>query len=654
MCGIVAYLTTDACNDGSILDIDASLKLIQHRGPDGKGRWIDPMGRVGLGHQRLSIIDLVNGQQPITNETGDIHLIVNGKFYDFEKIRSELQALGHVFKTNSDSEIAIHLYEEKGLSFLDSLRGEFALCLWDARRALFVCARDRFGVKPLFYGQINGRLMVASEMKAFLPLGWKPKWDIHSIVNSGIMCDSRTMFQGISKLLPGHYMIATHSGSIEIRKYWDADYCDKKVSETRSIEEMINGVRTHLVEAVRLRLRADVPVAVYLSGGIDSSTILGIASTILREKDPNAKIDTFTISFADRKHSDESDIAQRTAEHCGANFRKLCIRETDLSAAFEDTIWHCEAPIFELGPVAKFLLSRFVNDEGYKVVLTGEGSDEHFAGYSFLMEDYLREADIAFNTVVEPEKIELANIAALNRVWHDLEAVSISDLDAVTSRRMLNGINTHCLLASIYGLPREMFTDAVLKCTGEPDSCFTIAASVDGTARYKANNKWHPLHTALYVQSHTEFPHFVLTHLSDRAEMAHSVESRMPYLDHHLTEYVNQLPPSIKIKYPIEKWILREAAKPYITKELYARTKFVFVGPPIESKNTPHSNYLNNRITQEAVESLGWLRWDFVEKMKMLFFENNDRKAQNLLNSIASMIVISEKFGVETYGKKKQ
>ena len=651
MCGIIAFLTTDGCHDGPVPDLEAALKMLQHRGPDGNGIWIDPHGRVGLGHQRLSIIDLAHGQQPITNETGDIQLIVNGEFYEFEKIREELETLGHVFKTKSDSEIAIHLYEDQGLTFLDSLRGEFALCLWDARKSLLICARDRFGVKPLFYGQVKGRLLVASEIKAFLPLGLEPEWDIHSTVNYGIDCDSRTLFKGISKLMPGHYMTATLSGSLSIHQYWDADYPDKNLIETRSVEEMIDGVRSRLIDAVRVRLRSDVPVGVYLSGGIDSSAILGIATSILRESNPHVKMDVFTMSFADNKHLDESDIAERTATYCGANFKKLSISEADLSAAFDDAVWHSEAPLRGFNGVSKFLLSRFVHNEGYRVVLTGEGSDEHFAGYSFFMADYLREADISFNTNVDQRLAKLEAIESSASMWNNVAVKPMSYSDSVTSRRMLNGISTHRVLASFYEFPSEFFTDAVLKHTGEPDCCFTMAASVDGTARYKANNKWHPLHTALYIQSHTMLPHALCNYLGDRTDMAHSIETRVPFLDCPLTEYVNQLPPSVKIKYPTEKWILREAVKPYITEELYLRKKHPFAAPLTKAKDTPHGIYLNNRLTRTTIEAIGWIRWDFVEKMKASFFDTNSERAQNMLNIILSLVIISERFNVKPYAK---
>jgi len=283
--------------------------------------------------------------------------------------------------------------------------------------------------------------------------------------------------------------------------------------------------------------------------------------------------------------------------------------------------------------------------------LTGEGADEHFGGYSFFLADYFRDADISFNTDVDQRLTKLEAIESSASMWNDVAIKPMSYSDSVSSRRMLNGISTHRVLASFYEFPRELFTDTVLKHTGEPDSCFTMAASVDGIARFKANNKWHPLHTALYIQSHTMLPHALCNYLGDRADMAHAVETRVPFLDHPLTEYVNQLPPSVKIKYPTEKWILREAAKPYISEELYLRKKHPFAAPLIEAKKTPHGIYLNNRLTREAIEAIGWIRWDFVEKMKVSFFDNNNQKAQNLLNIILSLVIISEKFGVKPYGK---
>lgn len=649
MCGIVAYLNTDDCKQNLDPNIEGALNLINHRGPDTRGVWIDPHHRIGLGHNRLSIIDAMCGNQPISNEVGDIQLIVNGEFYGFERIREDLEAAGHVFRSKSDSEIAIHLYEDLGLSFLDSLNGEFALCLWDSRKSILICARDRFGVKPLYYTNINGQICIASEMKAFLPFGLVSEWDIDSVVNGGVFFDSRTILKGVKKLPPGHYMVMTLSGSIETHRYWDADYPDKNVRENRSLEEMIDGVHKRLSEAVRIRLRADVPVGIYLSGGIDSSAVLGIASELLRKKNANVKIDAFTISFSEKKNLDESDIAERTAQHLGVNFHKLEVCEKDLTTAFDDCIWHCEAPLCDLNSVAKFLLSRFANGKGFKVVLTGEGSDEHFGGYSFFTADYLREADTFLMDDTSQRLTTLSDIEAQYSMWNTFALRNISYLDDVVSRRMLNGISTHRIRSALFSLPTEVFTDDVMKRTGLPDPCFTMATAVNGIARSKARTKWHPLHTALYIESHTILPNHICNHLGDRTEMAHSIEGRVPFLDHNLTEYVNNLPPSVKINHSINKWILREATKPYITDEVYHRKKHPFIAPSVQTENTPHGIYLTQRLNQEAIEALGWVRWEYVQHLKESFFKHHSRKSINLLNFLLSMVVISEKFRVKRY-----
>ena len=308
-----------------------------------------------------------------------VHIVVNGEFYDFEEIRRGLIQKGHQFKSKSDSEILIHLYLEYGVGCLDHLRGEFAFVLWDARTRQLFCARDRYGVKPLFYTQFGGRLYIASEAKAFLGFGWCPEWDIHSTVHNGVIADPQmTLFRGVSKLRAGHYLTLSSSGTLSIRAYWQAEYPDRAITEHRSDAEMVEGIRTRLVDSVRTRMRADVPVGVYLSGGIDSSAVLGIAASILRESDPNAKLEAFTISFPEADGSfDESAVAERTAVHAGANFHKIVMATDDLCAALEDSVWHCEAPVIDLNGVAKFLLSRHVRDFGIRCVLTGEGSDGH-------------------------------------------------------------------------------------------------------------------------------------------------------------------------------------------------------------------------------------------------------------------------------------
>ncbi|TPX69658.1 asparagine synthase (glutamine-hydrolysing) [Spizellomyces sp. 'palustris'] len=604
---------------------------------------------------------LATGQQPISNETGDIHVVVNGELYGFEEIRSQLRADGHVFKTESDSEIVVHLYEELGLSFLERLRGEFALCLWDSRKGLFIAARDRFGIKPLYYSVINGALVLASEMKAFLALGWKPTWDVESIVHGGSSFDNRTVFKGVSKLPAGKYMTATLSGSIDIQTYWDADYPDKRVPDVRTVEDMIQGVRERLFESIRVRMRSDVPLAIYLSGGIDSAAIAGIAMAILRETDSKASIDAFTIAFPGKgaEQFDEGPIAERMARHIGARFHKIPITEDDLVAGFEEAIWHFEHPMPDLNAIGKYLLSKEVRDRKFKVVLTGEGADEHFAGYAFFLADYLREPDVAVENPLSDVQREAKLQEIEGKTGGSYDTVLVSKMsynDASVGRRMLNGISSHRQLAGAAQIPQDIFQRSLIEKTGAPDACTALAAGLSGIARENARTKWHPLHTALYAESRTFLGNVLCNVLGDRSEMAHSVEGRTPFLDHHLCAYVNSLPPSVKIRASetgelTEKWVLREAAKPYISEEIYNRRKHPYLAPVSNLAESPVGVLLRQRITKESIGRLGWARWEVVEQLKKSFETTGSTMALRTLLVMLSFVVMSERFNVKTYEK---
>jgi len=398
MCGFSGVLYT-AGNDAPEVvkqDLENSLDYLAHRGPDAKSTYVHPSGILGLGHVRLSIIDLPSGHQPLSDEDEKIWAVVTGELYDFERIREELKAQGAQFKTNGDSELLVQLYKLYGLNAVLQMRGEFAFILWDDRRKHLFVGRDRFGIKPLYYVQAGNKLLVASEIKAFIPMGWTPEWDVDSIMNFGQYHDDRTNFRGVCKLRPGHYMIARRYTPLEIRPYWDMTYSNAQLPETRSVDEMVKGVQDRLLESVRLRLRSDVALGIYLSGGLDSSAIAGIATHLLKKDDPKARVTAFTLSFpgAETKY-DEGPIAKRTADFLGADMRVLQPTEEDLIEAFEGCIWHSELALSDLGGSAKHLLSKLVQKEGYRVVLTGEGADEISAGYAMFLGDYLRAPDTA-------------------------------------------------------------------------------------------------------------------------------------------------------------------------------------------------------------------------------------------------------------------
>src|SRR5262249_24361143 len=384
MCGIIAAFSKDMAISTSA--INRGTDALHHRGRERQGICISKAGKVGLGHARLSIIDLTTGDQPIANENQRVHIIVNGEFYDFERQRRELEQRGHQFRTRSDSEIALHLYEEFGTHCIQHLRGEFAFVVWDDQNQMLFAVRDRFGIKPLYYSLHEGTLYIASEAKALFAAGVPAVWDHEYFYQhaTGPAMPDRTLFKGVQQVPAGHYLIATRSG-VRLFRYWEFYYppAEELAAQQRDERSYIDEFATVFEEAVRLRMRADVPVGCYLSGGLDSCATLGFAA-----RNSSTPIQAFTLTF-DQEAYDEGDIAREMAARAGASFHPIPIRQSDLADYFEDALWHSETLFSNGHGISKFLLSRAVRDAGYKVVYTGEGSDEIFGGYIHFRTDML-------------------------------------------------------------------------------------------------------------------------------------------------------------------------------------------------------------------------------------------------------------------------
>ncbi|KAJ7070125.1 putative asparagine synthase [Mycena amicta] len=688
MCGLTAAFYTEIVNAPSPetlqTSLQASLDSIKYRGPDSSGVYISQDARVGLGHVRLSIIDLETGQQPLSDEEETIQAVVTGEIYDHERIRTELQGQGYTFKTKSDSELVVQLYKRDGTNLFTHLRGEFAFVLYDAKRRLLFAARDRFGVKPLYYTVCNGCIMFASEMKAFLGLGWQPEWNMDVVVQLNPISDERTVFRGVERLPAGYFALCRASGHIKTQAYWDIDYPNAASLPTESLESMITNVREMLVESVRLRLRSDVPLAVYLSGGIDSSAVAGIATTLLREKNPDAKLTTFTLAYVEDPATDESPLAERTAVHIGADLVRVHATEQSLVNAFEDAMWHSEKPCTTFHAAGKTLLSKAVRDAGFKVVLSGEGSDELFGGYAFFPGDYLQASDPAGAAMglVLPSAEERRLLAEdYSKLTHSpLRPPDYLSPEKTNTQRPLITTASHLALMPLFNADTaasDLFKPEVLERTDPPNIARSWEEGIDVRVRDKSmSGHWHPLNVSLYVISKTLLGREIIAAVGDRADMMHSVESRVAFLDHHLVDYVTTLPPSVKLmptagepprKWQlIEKWILRQAVKPFITEEIYLRKKVPFNPPPrpINAKQTfdsdslllPLQKHLKARITKQSVDKLGFLNWSFIREQldgyvtapKFIPHGGLDPRARLLMN-VLGFIVLQEKFGVPTY-----
>ena len=638
MCGFVGIFSpTEPVNTDAP---DRGVKILHHRGPDGHKTWVAPHRHVALGHARLSIIDLVTGDQPLANEDEQIHLVVNGEFYGFEPIQRELEARGHHLRTKSDSEIALHLYEECGNRFFERLRGEFAFVLWDERNGTLIAARDRFGIKPLYYAQVGNKLYLASEAKALFAAGVPARWDHESFyqVMHVYFEQDRSLFEGVKQVPPGCYLQATN-GHVRIVRYWDFNYprLDEMPPPVKD-EVYIEQMRDALDEAVRIRLRADVPVGCYLSGGIDSCALLGFAAR--HHADP---IEAFTLCF-DTAAYNEEHVAQEMAEQAGANFHPLPIKQTQLADNFADAVWHSETITSNPHGVAKFLLSELVRDSGYKVVLTGEGSDEILGGYAHFRRDML----LNNSSGEDPKEVErlLALLLEENEVSRGilLPTGSPTSMESVlgTLGYVPSWLETRSANAVRY---RKMFRDSFVQEFAERDPFRIFLNQFDVTGQLAGRD---PVNQSLYLWTKSMLPNYLLNMLGDRMEMAHSIEGRVPFLDHKVVELVKSLPVRMKIRGMTEKFILREAARPVLTDTVYRRQKHPFLAPPAGLEPGGKLNQLmQDTLRGPTLESLPYFEPKSVIALLDRMPEFDDRKrsgASYLLTTILSACVLHERY----------
>ena len=640
MCGIVAmYSRRDPV---TATPLERATHSLYHRGPDGQRIWISPDRKVGLGHARLSIIDLSTGDQPIASEDECTRIIVNGEFYGYEAIQRELEARGHHLRTRSDSEIALHLYEDFGTQCLQHLRGEFALVLWDQNRRRIFAARDRFGIKPLFYAWHQDTLYFASEVKALFAAGVPARWDEESVyqaVSFGAM-QMRTLYDGVYQIPPGHFLLATEK-HLQVNQYWDFDYPKaEEAAPRRSDADYAAEFRYELEEAVRIRLRADVPVGVYLSGGLDSCSVLGLAA-----KHHPEPIRAFTLTFEQAAY-DEGPIAKEMAAMAGAEFNPIPICQQNLAENFADAIAQAETLCVNAHGVAKFLLSCAVRNAGYKVVITGEGSDEILGGYPHFRRDmllYNREGQ-------DPEAIKelLSWLDDHNSVSRGLLLPDgdTGPLDGV--RRILGYVPSWIETFSSRAVKMRPLLDGAFR---ERFSCsegvYGILDEVDARSQLTGRD---PLHQSLYLWSKTVMAGYILTMLGDRMEMAHSIEGRVPFLDHKLVELIRSQPVNQKIRGMTEKYVLREAVKDVITDTVYQRQKHPFLSPPATlNPDETFSIYVQDTLRGSVMKSMPF--FDQKQVVRLLDglpqMDDGARTANDqVLMLLVSMCVLHQRFGL--------
>jgi asparagine synthase (glutamine-hydrolysing) len=598
MCGIAGMFDRSGRTAVVERDMRQMLGMLRHRGPDEFGILLDH--EVGLGNTRLSIIDLSGGSQPIANEDETLWIVFNGEIFNYLELRAELETRGHRFRTSSDTEVIIHLFEEYGPACLEKMNGQFAIAIWDRDRRRLFLARDRLGVRPLFYTELKtGLMLFASEIKAiFSDARISRELDpnrVDEVFRFWGALQSHTVFRGISELPPGHFLIADRD-SVQIERYWAPQFSETtsepRHSEERPLEQIVEEFRELLIDACRIRLRADVPVGAYLSGGLDSSTI----AAVVRRFTSN-KLVTFSIAFADEKF-DESDFQIKMAEHLGTSHHVVRATHADIGRVFPDVIWHTETPLTRTGPAPMFLLSQLVRENRFKVVLTGEGADEFLGGYDIFKENKVRRFWAA-----QPDSLRRPLL--FQKLYPDIGGLR----------------NNPEMLSSFFGeglkdTTSPWYSHAVRWRNNRRTCRFfrdgVVSVREDGLMNGMAESlptgfkNWDSLTRAQYLEINILLSQYLLSSQGDRMGMAHSIEGRFPFLDVRLVEYCNRLPSNLKLRGLREKYLLKQAAQPWLPDLIRQRPKRPYRAPIHRSffnEQTP--DYVRDLLSPQSVADCG-------------------------------------------------
>ncbi len=613
MCGIAGILEfgRDARADSAALR--EMCQIIQHRGPDDDGFYTD--GPVGIGMRRLSIVDLATGHQPISNEDGAITIVFNGEIYNHLSLREQLVARGHTYRTHSDTETVVHLYEEYGRDCVQHLRGMFAFAIWDRNKKALFIARDRLGIKPLYYKLTPARLLFGSEIKVLLTHGSiRPEFDraaLPEFLAFGYLSGGDTFYSGIRKLLPGHTMEIGLDGKPQIRQYWDLDV--SSTHESRDQSHYVKSYRELLEGAVNSHLMSDVPLGVFLSGGLDSSAVAALMTKIRREP-----IETFSVGYSEQTYS-ELPFARVVSDHIKSQHREVLVSEQDFFNALPHLIWHEDEPIVWPSSVSLYFVAKLAR-ERVTVVLTGEGSDETLAGYTryaFTLKNAV--LDRAYRSIVP---------GALRRGLRN--SVATSPLLGATLRRKLE----HTFLAKDGASWASFYFDNFFSAFGEAEqnglltndfaSEFAPSAAYKNVLDYWERASGSMLQRLLYTDIKTYLVELLMK--QDNMSMAASIESRVPFLDHVLVEFATRIPREMQIKGLAGKTILKKAVEDILPHSIIYRPKLGFPTPWSGWLAGPRLETIREMLLEPRSLDRGYFRREAIER---LFNEHRDKHRDN-------------------------
>jgi len=603
MCGISGIVKKKA----SERDLDIMLAAISHRGPDEFGTYVDDDAAIGTA--RLSIVDLSHGQQPIRDEATGVTIAFNGEIFNYIELREELIAKGHRFLTNSDTEVALRMYLEHSDSFAENLNGQFAIAIWEPGKKKLVLARDRFGIAPLFYHQGREEFIFSSEIKSLLT---NPNIEkrinpraLDQIFTFWTTIGAHTALENIHELPPGNILVKTPEGT-RISPYWTWQFPEQATTTSLSFADAQEALVEELCRSIEIRFRADVEVGAYLSGGLDSSVIVALACGPLKHK-----LRTFSVEFAEKSY-DESKYQQIVSKLYETKHKAVLFREEDVDGRFEDVIRHTENPLFRTAPAPLSMLSEKVREDGLKVILTGEGSDELLLGYDIFRETKIRRFAGRFpSSQVRPQLFkrlyaylpQFANPRYANIAIESLKRTmtSTSPFYSHEVRWQNNAVN------KIY------FSEALRAQLGSYNATEEFSSIVPPTF-FEAGD----VSRAQYLEMSTLLRGYLLSSQGDRMSMKNSIEARFPFLDHKLMHFIQGLPQRYKLMGLKDKWILRESMKPHLPEEIRRRPKFAYQAPELRAffrHNGSISPLVDKYLSKEAISEAGLFSQELITNL---------------------------------------
>ncbi|MBD3169886.1 MAG: asparagine synthase (glutamine-hydrolyzing) [candidate division Zixibacteria bacterium] len=606
MCGIAGILSLDNHKEIKRELLEDMVLIQAHRGPDEFGLFMDE--GIGLSHARLSIIDLSTGGQPMADTSEKIWCVFNGEIYNYVELKPELERRGYQFNTTSDTEVLINQFIEKGPDSFNTLNGQFAAAFWDCRSKRLTLVRDRLGIRPLYYTVADGQLIFASEIKSIL---LHPAVDrkidkraLDEIFTLWSVLPPKTVFEGIYEIPPGCYL-TVEDGDVRVNKYWEPEFPENGGEDNRTLSALVDELKDLLIDSTKIRLRADVPVGAYLSGGIDSSAI----TAFVKNYTPNS-LNTFSVTFEDKNY-DERTHQLELADYLGTEHKTINCSYKSIAEMFPEVIWHTEKPILRTAPTPLMLLSGLVRDNNIKVVLTGEGADEFLGGY-----DIFKEAKIRRFWAVNPDSEWRPRL--LERLYPWLK-MSPSRTKFYLQTFYRPGIDnpeipqfSHIPRWSTTSKIKMFYNDSMRKGLADfnPVSDFieSLPAGFD---------RWSYLGKAQFIEIQTLLSAYLLSSQGDRVAAANSIEGRYPFLDHRIVEFASKIPPKYKIRGLVEKYILREVVRGLIPENLRKRIKRPYMAPDAVSfLSMDHPEYIDKYFSNDFITKSELFKPLPVEKLK--------------------------------------